>query len=244
MAKRKLFSPSRSVQESMSAARPHAPLALVENVAARIREQIVGGHLRPGTHLSEQALSKALQVSRNSLREVFRQLAAEGLVRHELNRGVFVATPDLSTIIDIYKIRRLIEIPAVSRAYPNHPAIERMEAALALAQSCREQGDWMGVGSADIAFHAAIVALADSSRLSAFFAKIAFELRLVFGLVQTPEHFHAPFIEQNDRIAALLRGGDMPAAAQALEEYLDQAERVVRGAYGRLQPAEPEPALP
>lgn len=88
--------------------RPGEPAqTLAETVAGRIREQVISGMLTPGGHLSEQALSEEMQVSRNTLREVFRIPTKEGLLRYEANRGVCVSTPSMSTIIDTYRVRRL-----------------------------------------------------------------------------------------------------------------------------------------
>lgn len=210
---------------------PAQPLA--EMVADRIRQKVVSGELSPGEHLSEVALSEELQVSRNTLREVFRLLTKEGILRHEANRGVFVATPSISTIIDIYRIRRLIECQALAEGYPNHPAIARMKKAVEAARQAREEGKWLSVGSADIAFHAAIVELADSSRLSSFFAQILLELRLVFGLLQDPEYLHAPFVDQNQKLLEQVELGNFRTAAEMLDSYLLQAERFIMLAYAR-----------
>jgi len=210
---------------------PAQPLA--EMVADRIRQKVVSGELSPGEHLSEVALSEELQVSRNTLREVFRLLTKEGILRHEANRGVFVATPSISTIIDIYRIRRLIECQALAGGYPNHPAIARMKKAVEAARQAREEGKWLSVGSADIAFHAAIVELADSSRLSSFFAQILLELRLVFGLLQDPEYLHAPFVDQNQKLLEQVELGNFRTAAEMLDSYLLQAERFIMLAYAR-----------
>lgn len=207
---------------------------LAEAVAERIRDQVISGKLTPGSHLSEQMLCDELQVSRNTLREVFRLLTKEGLLRYEANRGVFVSTPSMSTIIDIYRVRRFVECPALAQAHPSHPGAKRMRAAVEDARRCREAKDWLGVGSADIAFHAAIVELADSPRFSAFYAQIALELRLVFGLLRDPEFLHAPFIDQNVEIVGELEAGRASAAAELLEAYLLRAERFILGAYTRV----------
>lgn len=183
------------------------------------------------------ALCEELQVSRNTLREVFRMLTKEGLLRYEANRGVFVSTPGMSTIIDIYRVRRFIECPALAQAHPRHPAVQRMRAAVEGARRCREVKDWLGVGSADIAFHAAVVELADSPRLSNFYAHISLELRLVFGLLQDPEFLHGPFIDQNGDILSELEEGHSAAAAEKLEAYLLRAERFILGAYARVAPS-------
>jgi DNA-binding GntR family transcriptional regulator len=218
-----------------TAARANEPAqTLAEAVADRIREQVISGKLTPGSHLSELTLSEELQVSRNTLREVFRILTKEGLLRYEANRGVFVSTPSMSTIIDIYRVRRFIECPALAQAHLRHPSVKRMRAAVEDAHLCREAKDWLGVGSADIAFHAAIVELADSPRLSAFYAQISLELRLVFGLLQDPEFLHGPFIDQNVDILAELEAGKAASASAMLEAYLLRAERFILGAYSRI----------
>lgn len=206
---------------------------LAETVAARIREKVISGELQPGEHLSEVALAEELQVSRNTLREVFRLLTKEGILRHEANRGVFVTTPSISTIIDIYRIHRLIECQALAEAYPRHPAIRKMREAVEAAKASREAGRWLAVGSADIAFHSAIVELADSPRLSAFYSHVSLELRLVFGLLKDPEYLHAPFVDQNEKLIEQVEVGNFKEAAKMLEAYLLQAERFILAAYAK-----------
>lgn len=219
---------------------PTPTQTLAETVAARIRDKVISGRLTPGSHLSELALSEELQVSRNTLREVFRLLTKEGLLRHEANRGVFVSTPSISTIMDIYRVRRMIECRALEKAHPSHPGARKMRAAVETAQKCRQDADWLGVGSADIAFHSGVVELADSPRVSAFFFEVSLELRLVFGLLRDPEFLHAPFIDQNLNILKEFENGQTGTASQMMEAYLDQAERFILGAYERIA-AKPQP---
>ena len=64
--------------------------SLHDEVAARLREQIFGGQLMPGSFLDEPALCESLAISRTPLREALKVLTAEGLVRHEPRRGCFV----------------------------------------------------------------------------------------------------------------------------------------------------------
>ena len=142
--------------------------ALAPRLAEAIRNKLIAGELKPGQRLSEVKLSSDLQVSRNSLREAFRLLTKEGLLRHEPNRGVFVEIPSMASIIDIYRVRRLIECRALAQAYPKHPAVARMRAAVEEARAASLRSDWGTVGSANMVFHAAIVDLADSERLKRF----------------------------------------------------------------------------
>lgn len=215
-------------------AAPDTTAALAPRLAEEIRDKLISGELKPGQRVSEAALSADLDVSRNSLREAFRLLTKEGLLRHEPNRGVFVATPSMASIIDIYRVRRLVECQAMANAYPNHPAVPRMRSAVDAARAASKLNDWTAVGSENMKFHAAIVDLADSQRLNGFYAQIAAELRLSFGLLKEPELLHAPYVEMNAAILVKLEAGDPKGAAVALEAYLFQSERTVLAAFSRI----------
>ena len=210
---------------------------LSEKIAETIRLKIIIGELAPGTRLSEASLSEQLEISRNTLREVFRMLTQEGLLRYEPNRGVYVAVPDMAAILDIYRIRRLIECDALTHAYPLHPAVAKMEAAVEEARGYRQSSDWRRVGTANMKFHTAIIELADSERLTRLYRNISAELRLAFGHLNDPEMLYAPYIEKNAHILALLNEGQNEKAARTLAEYLDLSERTVLAAWARHKQA-------
>ena len=210
-----------------------APQNLTDRVSEQIRRKRVDGELTPGQRLSEAALSESLEISRNTLREAFRLLTKEGLLKHEPNRGVSVAIPSIAAIIDIYRVRRLIECQALAQAYPRHPARKRLREAVDKALRCRGEGDWRGVGTANMEFHQAIVELADSERLNEMFSHLLAELRLAFGLLNDPEFLHAPYVDSNVKIVELFEAGKPQEAAAALNDYLVHSERIVLAAYAR-----------
>ncbi|MFC0337682.1 transcriptional regulator, GntR family [Kushneria avicenniae] len=207
--------------------------SLGETVTAGIRRLLVEGAFTPGQRLSEISLCERLGVSRNTLREAFRTLAHEGLVTHQPHRGVFVTRPDAASIVEIYRLRRFIECRALSEAWPSHPAVKEMRAAVEEARTCRERRDWQAVGTANMAFHGAIVALADSARMNVFFRQILAELRLAFGLMADKEWLHGPYVEMNEQVLETFEGGDTTAAVALLEQYLAQSERIVLAAWER-----------
>lgn len=209
------------------------PQNLTDRVSEQIRHKLVNGELIPGQRLSEAALSESLAISRNTLREAFRLLTKEGLLTHEPNRGVSVAVPSIAAIIDIYRVRRLIECQALAQAYPRHPAKKQLRLAVDTALRCRDAGDWRGVGTANMEFHKAIVALADSERLNEMFSHLLAELRLAFGLLDDPEFLHAPYVDSNVKIIELFEAGQLQDAAAALGDYLVHSERIVLAAYAR-----------
>lgn len=212
-------------------------LPLADRLARHIRTLLISGELSPGQRLSEAAFSERFDVSRNSLREAFRLLTKDGLLRHEANRGVFVTVPSMASVIDIYRVRRMLECGALRQAWQQHPAIRVMREAVINGQKKRDVADWVGVGSANMIFHTAIIDLSDSARLTEFYERISAELRLCFGLLNDPEHLHSPFVDMNDAIVALLEQGKPIEAAAQMETYLNLAERTMLKALERAEQA-------
>lgn len=203
-----------------------------DRVAAILRERILEGFLRPGTRLSEEAIGGALGVSRNTLREAFRMLARERLLEHELNRGVFVRTVSEDDAIDLYRVRRYIEVAAV-RNLPDAPAeaLSAMAAAAEEGERAADEERWSDVGTANMHFHQSLVGLARCPRLEDFMHQVLAELRLVFHVMVDAREFHEPYLRRNRQILAALQSGEPEKAAKFLEDYLSDAENQLADAY-------------
>ncbi|MET4100124.1 DNA-binding GntR family transcriptional regulator [Agrococcus sp. UYP10] len=203
-------------------------------LADALREQIIAGEFAPGARLSEASVAARLDVSRNTLREAFRVLAQHGLVEHVPHRGVSVASPSTADVVDIYRARRLLECGVLRGASALHPGVADMRAALERAEAALELGDWATVGTANMAFHRALMALSDSPRLERSHGHLAAELRLAFLAIDDPESLHRPFVARNRAVLEALVGDGPEAAADELERYLTESERRVLGAYARM----------
>ncbi|MGH3381755.1 MAG: GntR family transcriptional regulator [Actinoallomurus sp.] len=197
----------------------------VSRLADVLRAQIIEGALRPGTQLAEHAVADALGVSRNTLREAFRVLAYERLVIHEPHRGVFVRTLDADDVGDIYTTRRVVECTAVRAGGASPETAAGLLAVVDTAETAVAEERWTDVGTADLRFHSAIVALAGSRRLDDLMARVLAELRLVFHVMADPRRLHEPYVRRNREIATLIGRGRPQEAADALLVYLDDAER-------------------
>lgn len=203
-------------------------------LADLLRQHIIDGEFAPGSRLSESMLAERFDVSRNTVREAFRVLAEQALVEHIPHRGVSVAAPTIADVVDIYRARRTIECTAMRECEPQHPAVQQMTAAIEEAERHLPAGQWHLVGSANMAFHVAIIALADSPRLARTYRNLAAELRLVFLEIDDPRALHEPFVGKNRLVLEALLTDGPDAAADALEKYLIQSERLVLGAFARM----------
>ncbi|MFE4873982.1 GntR family transcriptional regulator [Streptomyces sp. NPDC056682] len=205
-----------------------------ERVADILRGRIAEGYFPPGERLAEDAIGKALGVSRNTLREAFRLLTHERLLVHELNRGVFVRVLAVEDVTDIYRTRRLVECAVVqSLGEPPYP-LEGLDAAVARGERAAEQGDWKGVSTANIHFHRELVALAGSARTDELMRGVLAELRLAFHVVDDPRRLHQPYLVRNREILEALRAGERAVAGRLLAGYLDDSRAQLVEAYGKL----------
>lgn len=192
-------------------------------VAGILRELIIDGNFRPGARLSEPDICAALDVSRNTVREAFQILIEDRLVSHELNRGVFVRVPSADDIAELYICRRVVESAGVRDFDLATGDLGDITAAIELAEKCLADGDWTGVGTADIHFHRAIAGLNNSHRIDELMGGVWNELRLVFHVMDDPHRFHAPYLARNHEIHSALKAGDNAAAVELLQRYLYDA---------------------
>jgi len=74
-------------------------------VTERLRRQIQDGHWAPGEWLREARLCSEFDVGRSIVRRALGNLAADGLVVLEQNRGASVAVTTLQEVFDLYELR-------------------------------------------------------------------------------------------------------------------------------------------
>lgn len=88
-------------------ARVAAPLR--EQVLELLQQEILELRLRPGQRLVERELVERIGVSRTTVREVLRQLSAEGLVTTIPQKGAIVSIPSAKDAAEVYEVRALLE---------------------------------------------------------------------------------------------------------------------------------------
>ncbi|MFZ5870058.1 MAG: GntR family transcriptional regulator [Actinomycetota bacterium] len=213
--------PSAWLDTVAAQARAFDRSSTAERVADVLRRRITEGDLPPGTRLPEEQLVVVLRVSRNTLREAFRLLTHEGLLVHQLHRGVFVPELDADALVDLYRLRRAVECDVVrglSQASPS--GLDELEADVQEAEAAARRGDWAAVGTANMAFHRHLVALAGSRRMDQVTERVLAELRLAFHAAASPQRLHEPYVARNRHLLDLLRAGEYDQAAKELEAYL------------------------
>lgn len=194
------------------------PAGLAEQVARDLRERILTGELGSGQPLREAALATAHKASRNTVREAFRLLARDRLVVHEAHKGVTVRTLTADDVRDIYRVRLALEPGGLSRV-----DVDDLGAVVESAEQDAARGDWAAVSTADLRFHQLLVGALGSPRFDEMFTSVLAEQRLAFAQVASGRDLHAPYLERNAGMVAMLRRGEVAAAEDELRAYLADA---------------------
>ena len=91
-------------------------LLIPDRIVVELRDQILGGQIRPGARINVRRLEAIYGVSHIPIREAIRRLEGEGLVVNVPKRGVVAADVSLQELDDIYDLRRIVEPPVLRRA--------------------------------------------------------------------------------------------------------------------------------
>lgn len=189
-----------------------------QQLADGLSERIMAGAFGPGDRLRESAIAAELGVARNTIREAVRILELTGLVRYEVNRGAVVIAPTKEKIEALYTARERLETAALART----PRPEQLEAITKAFDALVDaaENDEREIVDRDLAFHQAIVALLDSTRLDEFFAALTKELRFyltVLAKQETP----AEVIAEHRAILDAIRLGDRDRAVAEIRAHVD-----------------------
>lgn len=203
--------------------------ALVDDLAARIREKIMSGEIPIGTPLRQAELAETFGTSRTPIREALRQLQSGGLIEVVPNRGAVVRVPIPWEVREVYEIRAELEALAARRAVEalDSSRIAELRAVndLMYERSVGAQASTSGVlgdiGAND-AFHTLIYQAAGNSRLARMLTEIneAFPRNVsALVLLDSPRHRDANFAEHRDLIDAF-EAGDADRAAAIMRAHV------------------------
>ena len=151
--------------------------SLVDEAHRQIRAQILAGELHPGDALRDSVLAEQMGISRSPVREALRLLEQSGLVEKTANRSYRITLLAADDVPELAALRAADEVLAVRCIVRDRRSLATLDPVI---QRLRRAGrDPVELAAADAAFHAEIVTLAGLPRLSARFAGLTDQIRLV-----------------------------------------------------------------
>ena len=211
-------------------------------MAEQLRTLVVDGTLLPGSRLPNEAvLAQSFGVSRPTLREALRSLAAQNLIRTSKGAGggsyvtlpsvegvssflhssiALMADADDVTLDELLEARELLEVPAARLAARRRSGeeLERLRATIP-DEPLRLGPDQQFVYNQD--FHAVVIDGCGNTLL-------AIAAQPIFGVLQRNlarsklgERFHRAVNDQHREIAAAIEAGDADAAGGEMRAHLE-----------------------
>jgi DNA-binding GntR family transcriptional regulator len=157
---------------------------LWQAVSERLRAEILGGNLPPGTKLIETELAEQFGTSRGPIREALRELAYQGLVMELPRRGAVVQTLSARDLAEVYAVRSGIELAAASSviARATDEEVGELEAPLTDMEGATAAGaDYLAFATYDFAFHRVYVQLSGNGRMVKINNDMLAQTKLLLG---------------------------------------------------------------
>lgn len=198
-----------------------------------LREQIINGNLAPQEKLVESELAAALGISRGPVRDALKQLAIEGLVDYQPNRGCTVALLSPRDAYEVFFLRGSLEKLALQRSgcHIGSHGIFLMEAALEEIRALAGTGNTLREVNADERFHREIILSGQMSRLVQMWELLSPLNGAMFLTVQDANQnvpgYVRDLVSPHERILEVIKQGNLEAACQALDRhYTGAGERI------------------
>lgn len=201
---------------------------LSDEVAARLRADIMTGTLRPGTFIRLDETAAALGVSITPVREALRTLRGEGMVELEPHRGHVVVALTRGDIEDIFwlqaTIARELAVTAAERITDVEiDELERLNDELAVAVG---RGDAEDIVAAEFVFHRALNLVTGRIKLAFFLLHVT---RYLPGQIYASDAaWGAAAVATHRELIEALRRRDVDAVVRLTSgEFTDASQRLV-----------------
>lgn len=168
--------------------RPKSETPDVSDRVGRIREGVTAAilehRLLPGTKLGEDEIGEIYGASRTLVRTALQQLAHEGIVAIEKNRGAFVARPTPADARQVFEARRLIEPSIVDHAIDavSSDWLDRLQQHLAEEREAEQRGDARASVRLSGEFHRLVAEMAGHSIYAGFLKELIARSSLIILL--------------------------------------------------------------
>ncbi len=221
--------------------------SLAEGLADEIVNDVLAGRYTAGTPLpSETELAEQSGVSRLTVREAIKALAAKRVVRVEQGRGTFVNPMAEWSVLDpvlliarsshgedrlalprkLIEARRVVEVAVAELASERRSAqdLADLEQSIAQMRAAAAADDVKAFVAADIAFHQQVLDAAGNSFITSLFEPLS----RILQLTRLQTSAHAPVrtnaIEHHQRILDAVRRGSPSKAGKAMRDHMVQTE--------------------
>ena len=212
---------------SLRVGRVAAPLR--EQVLEVLRQAILDFRLKPGQRLIERELIEQTGVSRTTIREVLRQLAAEGLVTTIPQKGAIVVVPSAQEAADLYEVRAALEALA-GRLFVRRATDEQVTALRSslrdIERLAKKRGpDIQALLQAKDGFYEVLLQGAGNAAIRETLDGLRARVRLLRATSLSQPNRTAGTVKELETVVRAAESRDEDAMAAACEHHVNEAAR-------------------
>ena len=198
------------------------PEFLVDKAHDAIQSAILRNELKPGTLISEGALSKQLGISRTPIREALKRLQEHGFVRIMPHRGAFITNVSAENIVEMYQLREALECYAIQFVpqYGDPAELEKLVGDFEQSAKWVETGDVDKVNDADTRLHRYIASASRNRPLIKLVDQLLGQVTRLRAMTPTVPGRLATQVQEHLRIVYALKAANVEEARRALRDHL------------------------
>ena len=144
-----------------------------------IRDAILNNVYPMGAPISEMEIAGKLGISRSPIREAFRQLEVEGILKSYSGRGTFVITMSLQDLDEIFELRLILELRAFEKAFKYLDQNEILALKKKIEALDTNKIDPVAFYDADKAFHELFINKCGNHRLISMYKQLMLQIAIV-----------------------------------------------------------------
>lgn len=185
-----------------------------------LRQRIVQGEYAAGLRLTEEQLAAHYRVSRMSVREALRLLAAEGFVRVQPYFGTFVAEMTLKQATDLLEVQSALEPLAAGLAARRRrwDHVDELKVLVERGRQAVAEGRFDEAAALHGEFHAVLARASGNDSLSVLMADLRDKLDWAYATrVRRPPG--VPW-DEHDEIVSAIEDGDPRRSVAAAERHM------------------------
>jgi DNA-binding GntR family transcriptional regulator len=205
---------------------------LGDRIKDQLLQQILGGHLAPGSRIVETRVAREMGISQGPVREALRDLATLGLIDLLPYRGARVRLPDMTEIQEATWVRGELEAlgAAVAASRVSEELLEEMRHLVDEMEDSATAGDAHLYVLKDVEFHRVIMRGSGNQTLERLWSLLEPLARTYL----TVSKVHFPIdrsAEVHLRIIEALASGEPARAARAMRAHAEVVKRTLAEAY-------------
>jgi DNA-binding GntR family transcriptional regulator len=208
-------------------------LDLTEQTYRILRDQILRRQLKTGEKISVEKIALGLGVSRTPVVNALKMLESDGLVDVEPRRGTFITELTAGKIIEMFDVRRLIEMYSAEYVIQNGKAQALYDALKADMKDMQVEisednyRDYEKFIAFDRDFHSNLVKIVGNSHLTKIYTELSVHMQVArMHYLDTVEKAHQAQVE-HEAILTALKNNDLPGFKKAISDHINNVQTII-----------------